>query len=241
MAGRNLLKQKKRAPPEERRTVCGTAASNPWDPVQASAAGLMLSRALSSGTLSQDTLDRCPKPAPCFVRYSEAEQIANLRAEISQLNLEIEILQMEKDTADITNQFYLTQKSQALQAMNRHLEAVLKDKRALRQRLVRPLCEESLPIEAVFHRYVVEVLGLAMAFIEKLESHLATVRSIPDLPVAVKNMDSALAKMDLLVAETEDLANQILEWREKQKETLNNSQATAESDSWFRSSSSISQ
>ncbi|KAH0620651.1 hypothetical protein JD844_021318 [Phrynosoma platyrhinos] len=180
------------------------AASNPWDPIQPSAAGQMLARCLSSGV-------------------------------VSQLNLEIEILQMEKDTADITHPFYLTQKCQALQAMNRHLETVLKDKRALRQRLVKPLCQESLPIEAVFHRYAVELLALAVSFIEKLESHLATVRSIPDIPLAIKNMDSALAKMDLFVAETEDLANQILEWREKRKGILDNSQLTAGSDSWFRS------
>ncbi|XP_042301330.1 HAUS augmin-like complex subunit 2 [Sceloporus undulatus] len=211
------------------------AACNPWDPIQPSAAGQMLARCLSSGTVSQDTLDICGKPAPCFVHFSEAEQIADLRAEINELNLEIEILQMKKDTADIIHPFYLTQKCQALQAMNRHLEAVLKDKRALRQRLVKPLCQESLPVEAVFHRYAVELLALAMSFIEKLENHLATVRSLPNLPLAIKNMDSALAKMDLFVADIEDLANQILEWREKQKRILDNSHLTAGSDTWFRS------
>ncbi|XP_054828728.1 HAUS augmin-like complex subunit 2 [Eublepharis macularius] len=206
------------------------AFSNPWDPVQPTAAGLLLSRCLSSGVVSQEVLDICGKPGPCFVHLSEAEQILNHQAEINQNNLDTEILQMEKETADVAHSFYLTQKCQIVQGMNRHLEAVLKEKRILRQRLMKPLCQDSLPIEAVFHRYAVELLALAMAFIEKLEAHLITIRSIPQIPLNIKNMDSALAKMDLLVTETEELAEQILEWREKQKGIFcDNSQLTIES------------
>ncbi|XP_053239888.1 HAUS augmin-like complex subunit 2 [Podarcis raffonei] len=211
------------------------ASSNPWAPVQPSAAGLLLAGCLSAGVVSKETLDRCGKPAPCFVRLSEAEQIADLQAEISEMKLDTEILQMEKDTADITHPFYLTQKCQALQAMNKHLEAVLKEKWVLRQRLMKPVRQESLPIEAMYHRHVVELLVSAVAFIEKLEAHLTTVRSIPQIPLVMKNMDSALTKMDLLVTDTKALAEQILEWREKVKEIFENSQLTAESDSWFRS------
>ncbi|CAI5763912.1 HAUS augmin-like complex subunit 2 [Podarcis lilfordi] len=211
------------------------ASSNPWAPVQPSAAGLLLAGCLSAGVVSQETLGRCGKPAPCFVRLSEAEQIADLQAEISEMKLDAEILQMEKDTADITHPFYLTQKCQALQAMNKHLEAVLKEKWVLRQRLMKPVRQESLPIEAMYHRHVVELLVSAVAFIEKLETHLTTVRSIPQIPLVMKNMDSALTKMDLLVTDTKALAEQILEWREKVKEIFENSQLTAESDSWFRS------
>ncbi|XP_034273653.1 HAUS augmin-like complex subunit 2 isoform X3 [Pantherophis guttatus] len=180
------------------------ASSNPWDPVQPTAAGLMLARALSAGV-------------------------------VSQINLETEALQMEKDTADITHPFYLTQKCQALQAMNRHLDAVLKNKRTLRQRLVKPLCRENLPVEAAFHRDVVELLALAVAFIEKLETHLLTIRNIPEIPENIRNMRSALAKMDLLVTETEELAEQILEWREKQKGIFENTQLIGELDSFFKS------
>ncbi|XP_020649407.1 HAUS augmin-like complex subunit 2 isoform X3 [Pogona vitticeps] len=172
----------------------------------------------------------------CFFSPFAFSSNRTTNVHLFEINLETEILQMEKDTADITHPFYLTQKCQSLQAMNRHLEAVLKDKRSLRQRLVKPLCQESLPIEAVFHRYAVELLTMAVAFIEKLETHLATVRSIPQIPLTVKNMDSALAKIDLLVSETEELAEQILQWREKQKRIfIDHSQLTLESDSWFRS------
>ncbi|XP_077178859.1 HAUS augmin-like complex subunit 2 isoform X2 [Paroedura picta] len=219
-----------------RKSIPVMASSNPWDPVQPTVAGLMLSQCLSSGLVSQDILDICGKPGPCFVHLSEAEQIVDLHAEINQNNLDTEVLQIQKETADIAHPFYLTQKCQILQGMNRHLEAVLKEKRTLRQRLVKPLCQDSLPIEAVFHRYAVELLVLAVSFIEKLEAHLRTVKSIPQIPLTIKNMDSALAKMDLLVTETEELAELILEWREKQNGIFcDNSQLIVESDSCFKS------
>lgn len=102
--------------------------------------------------------------------------------------------------------------------MNNHLEAVLKEKRSLRQRLLKPMCQENLPIESVYHRYMVHLLELAVTFIERLETHLETIRNIPHLDANLKKMSKALAKMDILVTETEELAENILKWREQQKE-----------------------
>ncbi|XP_074853173.1 HAUS augmin-like complex subunit 2 isoform X3 [Carettochelys insculpta] len=201
-------------------------------------------------------LDLSAKQVPCFEHLSEMEQIADLQAEIQELlrrssihdagpaaapaapavalkSLETEILRLEKETADIAHPYFLMQKCQALQVMNKHLEAVLKEKRTLRQRLMKPLCQENLPIEAMFHRYVAELLTLAVAFIEKVESHLQIIRSIPRIPMTMKNLDNALAKINLLVTETEELAEQILTWRELQKEIHYNSQITNKSDSSF--------
>nr|XP_006135472.1 HAUS augmin-like complex subunit 2 [Pelodiscus sinensis] len=184
--------------------------------------------------LCQERLDLFAKQVPCFEHLSKMEQTAEIQAEIHQKSLETEILRLEKETADIAHPYFLTQKCQVLQAMNKHLEAVLKEKRTLRQRLMKPLCQENLPIEAIFHRYVAELLTLAVAFIEKLESHLQTIRSIPQIPQTMKNMDNALAKINLLVTETEELAEQILTWRELQKGIhYGNSQITNESDSSF--------
>ncbi|NWI68140.1 HAUS2 protein, partial [Todus mexicanus] len=118
-----------------------------------------------------------------------------------------------------TLQFYfIAPKYEILQDMNRHLEAVLKEKKALRKRLLKPRCQESLPIEASFQKYVVELLSEAVTFIEKLESHLQTVRSIPEIPNTMENMDTALTKTEVLVMELEELTDQILKWREVQKE-----------------------
>ncbi|NWH80455.1 HAUS2 protein, partial [Piaya cayana] len=114
--------------------------------------------------------------------------------------------------------YFIGNKCEILQDMNRQLEAVLKEKRALRKRLIKPRCEDSLPIEATFHRYIVELLTDAANFIEKLESYLQAIRSIPQVPNIMKKMDTALTRTELFVMELEELAEQILNWREVQKE-----------------------
>ncbi|XP_009953102.1 PREDICTED: HAUS augmin-like complex subunit 2, partial [Leptosomus discolor] len=172
----------------------------------------------AAGVVSQETLDLTCRKAPCFVKFSEMEKMANIQAEINEKKMKTEILQLEKETADIAHPFYLGKKCEILQDMNRHLEAVLKEKRALRKRLVKPRCQETLPIEATFHKYVVKLLTEAVTFIEKLEKHLQTIRSIPQIPNIMKNMDIALTKTEMLVTELEELAEQILKWGELQKE-----------------------
>ncbi|XP_033291573.1 HAUS augmin-like complex subunit 2 isoform X2 [Orcinus orca] len=137
---------------------------------------------------------------------------------VTQKNLEIELLRLEKDAADVVHPSFLAQKCHTLQSMNNHLEAVLKEKRSLRQRLLKPMCQENLPIEAVYHRYMVHLLELAVTFIERLEDHLEIIRNIPHLDENLKKMSTALAEMDILVAETAELAENILKWREQQKE-----------------------
>ncbi|KGL95718.1 HAUS augmin-like complex subunit 2, partial [Charadrius vociferus] len=166
------------------------------------------------------TLDLTCRKDPCFVKFSEVEKMANIRAEINEKKLRTEMLQLEKETADIAHPFYLGKKCEILEDMNRHLEAVLKEKRALRKMLIKPRCQESLPIEATFHKYVVELLAEAVTFIEKLESHLQTVRSIPQIPNVMKNMDIALTKTEVLMIELEELGEQILKWSELQKEVI---------------------
>ncbi|XP_057577851.1 HAUS augmin-like complex subunit 2 isoform X4 [Hippopotamus amphibius kiboko] len=65
---------------------------------------------------------------------------------------------------------------------------------------------------------MVHLLELAVTFIERLEDHLETIRNIPHVEANLKKMSTALAKMDILVTETEELAENILKWREQQKE-----------------------
>ncbi|KAM6254634.1 HAUS augmin-like complex subunit 2 [Spheniscus humboldti] len=199
------------------------AARGHWEAGQPTAAAALLARCLAAGVVSQETLDLTCRKAPCFVKFSEMEKMANIRAEINEKKLKTEILQLEKETADIAHPFYLGKKCEILQDMNRHLEAVLKEQRALRKRLIKPRCQESLPIEATFHKYVVDLLTEAVTFIEKLESHLQTVRSIPQIPNIMKNMDTALTKTEVLAMELEELAEQILKWRELQKEVYSDS------------------
>ncbi|NWH60991.1 HAUS2 protein, partial [Geococcyx californianus] len=159
------------------------------------------------------TLDLTRRKPLCFVKFSEVEKMTNIQAEIN----EVQPL-LFRTIASTLHFYFIGNKCEILQDMNRHLEAVLKKKRALRKRLIKPRCEESLPIEATFHRYVVDLLTDAVAFIEELERHLQTVKSIPQIPNIMNNMDTALARTELLVMDLEELTEQILKWRELQKE-----------------------
>ncbi|OPJ82990.1 HAUS augmin-like complex subunit 2 [Patagioenas fasciata monilis] len=199
------------------------AASRCWEEGQPTAAATLLERCVAAGVVKQDTLDFTCRKAPCFVTFSEMEKIVNIQAEINEKKLRTEILRLEKETADIAHPFYLGKKCEILQDMNRHLEAVLKEKRTLRKMLIKPRCQENLPIEATFHKYIVELLTEAVTFIDKLESHLQTVRILPHIPNIMENMDTALTKMELLVIELEELAEQILKWRDLQKEVYSDS------------------
>ncbi|XP_030698713.1 HAUS augmin-like complex subunit 2 isoform X1 [Globicephala melas] len=195
------------------------AEAKPWDPAsEPNAAGLLLGHFIASGLVTQEMLNISKKSTSCFVNFSRLQQITDIQAEIYQKNLEIELLRLEKDAADVVHPSFLAQKCHTLQSMNNHLEAVLKEKRSLRQRLLKPMCQENLPIEAVYHRYMVHLLELAVTFIERLEDHLEIIRNVPHLDENLKKMSTALAEMDILVAETAELAENILKWREQQKE-----------------------
>ncbi|NXY04655.1 HAUS2 protein, partial [Pteruthius melanotis] len=163
------------------------------------------------------TLDITCRRAPCFVKFSEMEEMVNLEAEIN------EVQPLLFRTIGSTLQFYfIGKKCEILQDMNRHLEAILKEKRALRKRLIKHRCQDSLPIEATFHKRIVELLTEAVTFIEKLESHLESVRSIPQIPHMMSNMDTTLSKTQVLMIELEELTEQILKWEELQKEVYSN-------------------
>nr|XP_041572328.1 HAUS augmin-like complex subunit 2 [Taeniopygia guttata] len=200
----------------------GGGASWPQQPGERSAVAALLERCVAAGTVSQETLDLTCRRTPCFAKFSEMDEMVNMEAEINELKLKTEMMQLENETADITHHFYLGEKCEILQDMNRHLEAILKEKRDLRKRLIKHRCQESLPIEATYHKCVVELLTEAVTFIEKLESHLQAVRSIPQIPHMMNNMDTTLSKTEVLMIELEELTEQILKWEELQKEVYSN-------------------
>ncbi|POI36114.1 hypothetical protein CIB84_000130 [Bambusicola thoracicus] len=203
--------------------LVGPVGSGPWGSGEPTEIAAVLEKCVAEGFVSRETLDSACEEFECFARFSEREKMANIRAEINEKKLETELLQLEMETADIVHPFCLSKKYQILQDVNRHLEAVLKEKKRLRQRLIKPICQETLPIKADFHKYVVELLTEAVTFIEKLENHLQTVRMIPQVPTFMKNLDVALTKTEVLVTDLEELTEQILQWREVQKKVYSDS------------------
>lgn len=152
------------------------AVANPWDLVSGpNAAGYCWAIFVTLGMVTQEMLNGPEKSAHCFVNLFRPQQITNIQADINQKNLEIELLRLEKDTADIAHPSFLAQRCHTLRSMNDHLEAVLSEKRSPRQRLLKPLCQENLPVEAVYHRYLEHLPDLAVAFVERLETHLEAI------------------------------------------------------------------
>uniref|UniRef100_A0A671G4G5 Uncharacterized protein n=1 Tax=Rhinolophus ferrumequinum TaxID=59479 RepID=A0A671G4G5_RHIFE len=91
------------------------SAVNPWNPASApNAAGLLLGHF----------------------------HITNIQAEINEKNLEIELLKLEKDTADAVHASFLDEVSYSA-------------------------------------KYMAQLLKLAVTFIERLETHLETIKNIP--------------------------------------------------------------
>ncbi|NXD22637.1 HAUS2 protein, partial [Spelaeornis formosus] len=160
----------------------------------------------------------CRSSLPCFPKLSEMEEVLNLEAEINEVQPLLSVR-----TISSTLQFYfIGKKCELLQDMNSHLEAILKEKRELRKRLIKHRCQESLPIDAAFHKCIVKLLADAVTFIEKIESHLQSVRSIPQIPHMMNNMDTTLSKTEVLMIELEDLTEQILKWEKLHKEAYSN-------------------
>ncbi|NXO81117.1 HAUS2 protein, partial [Sitta europaea] len=164
------------------------------------------------------TLDLTCRRTPGFAKFSEMEEMVNMEAEIN----EVEPFLLSVPTGSKLQFYFTGKKCEILQDMNRHLEAILKEKRDLKKRLIKHRCQESLSIEATFHKSIVELLTEAVTFIEKLESHLQSVRSISQIPHMMNNMGTTLSEAELLMIELEELTEQILIWEALQKELYSN-------------------
>ncbi|KAF1375274.1 hypothetical protein PFLUV_G00237880 [Perca fluviatilis] len=146
-------------------------------PFTVTPAASLLARCVSRGALSQEEIDSASSSlSPAFSAHlHEAEQRIRTQRQLDQLQLEVELLQQEKKSADVSHTFYLTRRFQMLQVFCCHLQDVLKDQSSLRQRLMRPLGRTNLPVPAHLHRFVVDVVTLLLDFIETLEEKMDSV------------------------------------------------------------------
>ncbi|CAL8273874.1 unnamed protein product [Merluccius merluccius] len=101
-----------------------------------------------------------------------------------------------------------------LQVFASHLQELLREQSSLRQRLMKPFCQTNLPIEAHLHRYVVELIRMVLDFMENLEGHMNTVRTLPSLADNVAKLNSGLAQLLAQVSEVEQLSQQVLQWKD---------------------------
>ncbi|XP_007255140.2 HAUS augmin-like complex subunit 2 [Astyanax mexicanus] len=194
-----------------------------WDPTPYSVtpAARVLSRCVHSGTMSQKELDAVPRKSEVFSSHLlEAEQLNRMKQEIDQVSLDLELLRLEKSTADVTHNHYLSQWFASLQEFTSHLQDVLKQQTSLQQRLMKPICQQNLPVQANLHRYVVELMGMIVEFIENLEMKIKIVRSIPATEESLINLNNAMTQLLAQVTEVESLTKQVLQRQDQSKEDI---------------------
>ncbi|KAK7153153.1 hypothetical protein R3I93_011149 [Phoxinus phoxinus] len=189
---------------------------NPWDPITytVTPAAKILARCVTSGTMTQEELDALPRESEVFSSYLlEAEQLSRIRHDLDQTNLDLELLKLERDGADVTHSHYLSQRFASLQQFTSHLQEVLREQTILRERLTKPLCQQNLPIQADLHRYVVELMGMVVEFIQNLEMKIEIVRAIPNTDSYLSNLNNGRTQLLAQVAEVENLYKQVLKRR----------------------------
>ncbi|TKS86253.1 HAUS augmin-like complex subunit 2 [Collichthys lucidus] len=207
------------------RTKAGRAGKmHQWDlcPFSVTPAASLLSRCVSRGVLSQEEIDSTSsRLSPTFSSHlHEAEQRIRRQRMLDELQLEMELLKMEKESADVTHRFYLTRRFQTLQMFCGHLQDLLKDQNSLRQRLMKPLGRTNLPVQAHLHRFVVDVVKMLLDFIETLEEKLISVRCSPTTRDRLTQLNASLAQLLAHVAEVESLSNQVLRWKEVRSSSM---------------------
>uniref|UniRef100_A0A8C1P6G9 Si:dkey-170l10.1 n=1 Tax=Cyprinus carpio TaxID=7962 RepID=A0A8C1P6G9_CYPCA len=180
---------------------------NPWDPITytVTPAAKILARCVTSGTMTQE-LDALPQDSEVFsTSLLEAEQLNRIGHDLDQL---------ERDSADVTHTHYLSQRYASLQQFTSHLQEVLREHTVLRERLTKPLCQQNLPIHADLHRYVVELMGMVVEFIQNLEVKIKMVQAIPKTGRYWSNLVSvAITQLLAQVTEVENLYRQVLKRR----------------------------
>ncbi|XP_051578156.1 HAUS augmin-like complex subunit 2 [Myxocyprinus asiaticus] len=189
---------------------------NPWDPSPYSVtpAAKILARCVATGTMTQEELNAVPQKSEVFSYFLiEAEQLNRIKDELDQANLDLELLKLEKDVADVTHSHYLSQRFEALQQSSSHLLEVLREQTVLLERLTKPLCQQNLPIQADLHRYVVELMGMVVEFIQNLEVKIELVRAIPTTEDSLSILNNAMTQLLAQVTEVENLYKQVLKQR----------------------------
>ncbi|XP_033844493.1 HAUS augmin-like complex subunit 2 [Periophthalmus magnuspinnatus] len=188
-------------------------------------AASVLSRCVSRGALRQEEVDSALSDTSSTFssNLSRAEERIQAQRELDQLQLQMELLQMDKLNADVTHPFHLMRQFEQLQLFCSHLQDVLRDHTGLRQRLLRPLGWTHLPVPAHLHRYVVEVVRMFLDFIETLELKISFVRHSSSAPEHLMEMSSSLSQLLTLAVEVQTLSSQILTWKEVRSSILSDS------------------
>ncbi|XP_069007930.1 HAUS augmin-like complex subunit 2 [Embiotoca jacksoni] len=188
-----------------------------WDlsPSSVTPAASLLSRCVCVGAVSQEEIDSASSGlSPAFSPHlQEFEQQIKIQKQLDELQLQLELLKVDEQSADVAHSFHLAQRFQMLQMFGGHLQDFLRDQKSLRQRLMTPLARTNLPVQAHLHRFVVEFMELMMDFIETLEEKMSSAHSRTTARDHLAQLNTLVAQLLAQATETETLSNQVLRWK----------------------------
>ncbi|XP_029349806.1 HAUS augmin-like complex subunit 2 [Echeneis naucrates] len=187
-----------------------------WDLFSVSPAAVLLSRCVSRGAICQEEIDSTSSnQSPTFSSHlHEVAQQISMQRLLEELKLKIELLQVEKEGADVTHTLHLSRRFQMLQVLCGHLQRLLKDQNILRQRLMTSPGHTNLPVQAHLHRFVVEVVKMLLDFIQTLERKLDSVHSCISTRDQLTLLNTSLAQLLAQVTEVQSRSNPVLQWKE---------------------------
>ncbi|KAA0711262.1 HAUS augmin-like complex subunit 2 [Triplophysa tibetana] len=164
--------------------------------------------------MTKEELKAVPQESEVFSSsLLEVDQLNRIKQDLDQTNLDLDLLKLERDGADVTHSHYLSQRFASLQEFTSHLQDVLREQTVLRERLTKPLCQQNLPIQADLNRYVVELMGMVVEFIQNLEVKIKMVRAIPTTEDSLSSLNNAMTQLLAQVTEVENLYKQVLKRR----------------------------
>ncbi|KAM9341149.1 HAUS augmin-like complex subunit 2 [Symphorus nematophorus] len=185
-------------------------------PSSVTPAGSLLSRWVSRQIVSQEQIDSASSQlSPAFSSHLyEAEQRIRLQRQLDEVKLQMELLQVENQNADITHDFYLSRRFHVFQMFCVHLQELLKEQDTLKQRLTRPLVSTNLSVQAHLHRSVVDLVKKLLDFMETLEDKLVSVRCSPTAGDDLIQLNMSLDQLLAHVVDVQTVSNQVLRWKD---------------------------
>lgn len=174
-----------------------------------SAAGQLLSNFVSAGVVAEEETSH--QDSVFSPHLYEAEKHMQAKRELEQLGLQLELLQQEQQSADVTHSFHLARRFQEFEKLNDHLQQILRNRNSLRERLMKNDTADNLPVPSHLHRSVVEVLDLILDFIENLEDKIGSAHCQTSVNECLSQINCSMDKLSYLSVQIDNLATQLLE------------------------------
>lgn len=187
---------------------------NPWEAECPSSVALFLLRAVADGMITQEEMEdnrkQVEKKSAVVHQIKLQNEIAALQTEVNKTKLERQKLELVLDTADVSHQSLLLQKTKKLQRINGELEGVLKERRALTQRLLEPTTTASVALDANYHRQAVELLSLVSRLLADLEGNVSLLHEVNAFHIQHKKLNEEWMQLSSSAQLREEAARALL-------------------------------